>query len=128
MTPQERLVSWRDAIAGELDEATKVVPPLEEIHVTAATAAQEVLDDYGAVQRLIGPVISQPETPLKLRCDAHLVEVERAKSKCAQALADLQAARSNVTSLQRALAQVDLIVTTAEEAEAEAEAKAEAAA
>jgi hypothetical protein len=117
MTPQERILSWRAEIAAELDEATKAVPPLEEIHATAVAAAQVALDDFGAVQRLIGPVVSRPEAPIILRSQAHLVEVEHAKSKRARALADLQAARATVTTLQRALAQIDRIVPPAEETE-----------
>jgi hypothetical protein len=116
MTPQERVLSWRAEIAVELGEATKAVPPLEEIHATAVVAAQAALDDFGAVQRLIGPAVPRPETPIILRSQAHLMEVDLAKSRRARALANLQASRAAVTTLQRALAQIDRIVPPAEEA------------
>ena len=115
MTPQERVLSWRAEIAAELEEAVKLVPPLEDAHATAAAAAQAALDDYGAVQRLIGSTVPNPETPIRRRSDDHARELDQAKSKRARAFADLQAARSNVTSLQRALAQIDRVIPPADE-------------
>lgn len=116
--PKQRILTWRAEIATELQEAVKLVPPLEDAHSTAEAAAHAALADYGEVQRLIGPVVSQPEAPFRLRIDAHLTEVEQAKSRRTRALADLQAARMKVAGLQRALGQIDRIIAPADAGEA----------
>jgi len=113
--PKERLRSWRAEIAEELQEASAAVPPLVTAHDVAAAEAQAALEDFGATQRLIGPVVSQQEAPFRLRTDGHLAEVEQAKSRRTRALADLQAARMKVLSLQRALGQIDRIIAPSTE-------------
>ncbi len=126
LDPKTLLQGWRDEIAAELAGAQKEIPALVTAHEAAIAEAQEIAVSYRDLQQLLAKlhvqnvfgITSQPESPLKLRSEAHRAEVEQAKTKKARAFHDLEAALRKITELERALAQIDHLVPPAEETEA----------
>lgn len=123
LDPKSRVISWRAEIAAELEAAQKELPPLEAAHAAAIAATQDVLEDYRDLQHYLNAKLplnfmsgtkASPEVSLRIRSEALRAEVEPAKTRQAGANNDLEIARGRVAELQRAIAQIDIII--AEEA------------
>jgi hypothetical protein len=119
--PKQLVSSWRDEILLELAEAQEAIPPLQAAYEAATAAADEAATAHRDLQQLLAKVLSGTdflgvtqyqylEGPIGLRANDYATEVDRAKSQRARALADLEAVRAKVTSLRRAIAQIDRIV------------------
>lgn len=126
--PKVVILGFRDEILVELGEAQKAIPPLQAVADAAAAAADEATTFYRALQQLLGKATSATdflgvtqhqylEGPIGLRANNYSTEVDEAKSRRARALADVQLARAKVTSLKRAIAQIDLMIPPAAETE-----------
>lgn len=108
--PKTHVLVWRSEIAEELEGAENEIPALMEAHVAATAAASDAADFHDALQRLLGVEITRPEPAINLRWEDYRREVKEAKSRKAMAAAALEAARTRVVSLQKALAQIDRVV------------------
>jgi hypothetical protein len=126
--PKAVIASWRLEIEAEFAEAQRALPPLQTAYDVATAAADEAASAHRAIQELLGKAqgttdflgvtkFQYLEGALGLRVNEYAKEVDRAKSLRARALADLEAARSNVTTLRRAIAQIDLINPPADESQ-----------
>ena len=108
--PKHLVLTWRAEIAAELEEAQKLVPPLEAAHAEAGAAIREPDDFYSSLHRLLRAADVAPELAISSRLEEYRAQVVEAKSRKATALADLEAARTVVKNLRRALAQIDFVI------------------
>jgi hypothetical protein len=107
---KQRLLSWQSEITAELEEAKKTLPSLETAHEAAIAAACDVSTAYRDLQHRLGP-IGRLAGPLSLRSNWYQNEVTEAKGRQDRARVDLDGARAGVSELERALAQIDRLLT-----------------
>lgn len=121
LTPEsvERLAAWRTEIAGELEEATKGIAALEAEHATAVAAASAAESAYRELQQLLDSTYKRVAGPLATRVAWLRSSADEAKAGASRAHGALELARGQVAELQRALNQIDHLLSS-EDAEKEA--------
>lgn len=108
------LSGWRVDIAAELDEAKNALTAVESEYTTASEIAEEVRQACHEMQRTLG-VFGRLASPLAQRSTWHQNGWTTAKSRAALAHANLETARNKIIELERAIQQIDHLLTPADE-------------
>jgi chromosome segregation ATPase len=120
------ILNLRAQRQSEFTEAQKVIPALQAAHEATAAAVRKTTDNYQAViNLLLKPVQKENGTRYEIAESLNYSDLEELRSKIdeakslqARALADLDAARSEVAKLQRSLNQIDRAIPVEETVEA----------
>jgi hypothetical protein len=126
MTPESKrlLSAWRDEITPELTKEGEACPQLEAEHQAAITVAAGIEQTQKDLQRTLDDAFSSSLNPIRL-ADALALrsgwlreELSEARKRVGATKAALQNARDRIKELQRALNQIDHLLSQQEAEEA----------